>query len=120
MVFQAAKKAESSSVIGSDFKDLEMVKLAEKKAMLDIENANKTAEKIIIKAEQDINIHQQNTIANLKKALDIEYQAEEKIAIAQSKKIREEGEIEAQKLKEKTRIRTPKAIDYIVNAIIHE
>jgi vacuolar-type H+-ATPase subunit H len=120
LVFQSTKKSIKSTAIGADFQDLELVKTAEKKSIQSIEVANKKAEKLIANAEQEIKSYLQKSLENLKSKLDSEFLAAEKQAKAQAKKIKAEGEKEANILKEQTKGKVPKAIEYIVGAVINE
>jgi vacuolar-type H+-ATPase subunit H len=120
LVFQASGKTGNSTntAVGADFTDLERVKSAENKSILDIEGAEKNAEKIIDDAEKSITQHRTKSSADLKSKLDEEYRIEEQKAIEEAKKIKTEGDAEAQRLKEQVHIRIPNAVDRIVKAVI--
>ncbi len=120
MVFQSSKKKISTTTGATDFKDLELVKQAEEKAMLDIQNAKKRAEKILVAANQGIIAHKVKTISELTAKLERQYKQDEKKAIHQAEKIKGDGELEAEKLKKEVLGRIPKAVDHIVKTIIND
>jgi vacuolar-type H+-ATPase subunit H len=120
LVFQSAKDSKKSTMVGADFKDLELVKRAEKESIQGIASANKKAESLIAKSELAIKAYEEKAISDLKKKLDKEFSLLEQQAIAQAKKIKAEGEKEANDLKQKTRGNVPRAVDYIVSNIVNE
>lgn len=118
MVFQATGKTASKVTSGADFKDLELVKSAEDKSILDIQNAEKQAEKIIIDAERNFLAYENKSLNELSARLEEEYKREEQKAIEEAKKIKINGEAEAEQLKNQIQPKMPAAVDYIVKAII--
>ena len=120
MVFQASEKKTNNKGVGADFKDLELVKQTEDKAIQDIERSKKQAELSIGKGQRKLSDFESKAIADLKAKLDQQFKFEEKAAISQATKIKAEGEGEASALKERVKPRIPQAVDIIVNAIISD
>ena len=120
MVFQAVKNSTETIGSATDFKDLEMIKLAEDKAVKSINNAHTRAEKIIAKAKQDVIKYEEQAIAQLTTKLEKEFKIKEKKATQEAQMIKSKGEEEAKRLKQEVMNRVPKAVEYIVQTIISE
>jgi vacuolar-type H+-ATPase subunit H len=118
LVFQASAKSVSNKAPVADFSDFDTVKKVEVKVMKNIQNAKKKAELFIAKADKDINNYEQKALSDLTLKLERQYKLEDKKAKEQAKKIRAEGELQANRLTEETQAKKEKAVEYIVNAII--
>jgi vacuolar-type H+-ATPase subunit H len=118
LVFQASEKKTSNKAVGADFRDLELIKKAEDSSIQEIERSKKQAELKLAKEKQRSSNFERKAIADLKSRLDKQFKVEENKAMAEAKKIKADGEVEAEALKQKVRPRIPQAVDYIVKAII--
>ena len=118
MVFQASEKKTVNINSETDFKDLQLIKQAEEKAIQNILAAKSKAERIITDAERDVIAFKQKEIEELIAKLEKDYQREEKRAITEAKKIKEEGELEAEQLKRVVQAKMPQAVDHIVKAVM--
>lgn len=120
MVFQGAKNSTKATGSDTDFKDLEMVKAAEESAIHSIENASRRAEKIVVKAKQDIIKNEEQAIAQLTAKLEKEYKIKEEKAKREAKMIKAKGDEEANRLKQEVMSRVPNAVEYVVKIVISD
>ena len=118
MVFQASGKNVKTGSNGADFQELELIKQAENKAVTDIINAKKRAEKVVADTEQQVLDHEQKALSVQAASLEKEYKLGEQKAIEEAKKIKAEGEAEAKQIKDSTQSRMPKAAERIVKSVI--
>jgi vacuolar-type H+-ATPase subunit H len=118
LVFQATSKSTSSGPIGADYQDLERVKSMEEKSIKDIQNAESQAERILIDTEKGIQTKRKAAIEDLTKRLELFFNQEEQKAKEEAKKIKADGELESEKLKQDVKARIPDAVKQIVEAVI--
>ncbi len=118
MVLQASSKKTTNITVATDFKDLDLVKRAEENSIRNIENAKKKADRIIAFTNQNLIDQKEKYISDLTKKLNLLYKSEENKAKSEAEKIKAEGKVEEEQLKQKVRDRMPKAVDYIVNKIV--
>lgn len=85
---------------------------------MDIQNAERSAEKIFNDKEKAIQNKKNKAIADLTAKLDQQFKQYEKNAKDEAKKIKSDGELEADKLKQDLQRRIPDAVKRIVNSVI--
>ena len=117
-MFQASKKTSTTSSVGTDFKDLKLVKQAETAAIKRIEKAQNKVEALIANAERELIEYEEKSLASLKAKLNRKFEVEEIKAKKGANNIRAEGENEAEQLKQEVQERMPKAVEHIVKTVI--
>jgi vacuolar-type H+-ATPase subunit H len=122
LVFQASgsenSKTKGKVSAGADFKDLQLIKESEERAIKAVITAKKKAERIIASAEHDMKAFEEKALVDLNAKLEREYQLEEEKAKSGAIKIKEDGNKQAEQLKSEVQVRMPKAVEYIVKSVM--